>query len=65
MIIGDNGLGFDKTKFENSNNTSLGFELIKILSEQLNGSVELFERSGTFYKITFSEIDKHRSPITA
>lgn len=65
MIIGDNGLGFDKHTFLNSNNSSLGFELIKILSEQLNGTVELVEKKGTYYKITFSEIDKHRSPISA
>ncbi len=65
MIIGDNGLGFDKAKFDHSDNTSLGFELIKILSEQLNGTVELFERSGTFFRIKFFEIDKHRSPISA
>jgi two-component sensor histidine kinase/ligand-binding sensor domain-containing protein len=60
MIVGDNGLGFDKAKFENSTNASLGFELIKILSEQLNGTVELLNQPGTFYKLRFSEIDKPR-----
>jgi two-component sensor histidine kinase len=64
MTVGDNGYGFDKHKFEYSDNNSLGFELIKILSEQLNGTVELLNREGTYYKVVFTEIDKHRSPIT-
>lgn len=64
MTVGDNGFGFDKDKFEHSDNNSLGFELIKILSEQLNGTVNLQDRPGTYYTVVFTEIDKHRSPIT-
>ncbi|HLP12016.1 MAG TPA: histidine kinase dimerization/phosphoacceptor domain -containing protein [Flavobacteriales bacterium] len=66
MIVGDNGLGFDKEKFEHTDNSSLGFELIKILSEQLNGTVALVNhKPGTWYKIIFTEIDNQRSPISA
>lgn len=65
MIVGDNGPGFEKAKFYNDGIESLGFELIKILSEQLNGTVELMDTPGTVYKLKFFEIDKHRSPISA
>jgi ligand-binding sensor domain-containing protein/two-component sensor histidine kinase len=55
MLAGDNGNGFDKNVFTN-NTTTLGLELIKMLSEQLNGTVELLDKKGTWYKIEFKGI---------
>lgn len=65
MIVGDNGGGFDKKRFDAGSNDSLGLELIHILSEQLNGTVTLLDTKGTYYKVLFYEIDKQRSPISA
>ena len=64
MHIGDDGNGFDKKSFSDVGFESLGFELIKILSEQLNGKIELLNAPGTVYRLRFFEIDKQRSPIT-
>lgn len=63
MIIGDNGAGFDKSNFTQNNNDSLGFELIKILSEQLNGTVTILDRPGTYYKLIFKEIYRKTAPL--
>ncbi|GIK69636.1 MAG: hypothetical protein HND27_06180 [Bacteroidetes bacterium] len=57
MVIGDNGVGMPRDKFDN-NQSTLGIELIKILTEQLSGSVKFLEREGTFYQILFKEIKK-------
>lgn len=55
LIAGDNGKGFDKKIFESETNT-LGLELIKMLSEQLNGSVTLLDKPGTWYQINFKGV---------
>lgn len=55
LIAGDNGKGFDKKLFYNETNT-LGLELIKMLSEQLNGSVKILDKPGTWYHIKFKGI---------
>jgi len=52
FIFQDNGIGipdnidFDKTE-------SLGLQLIKILTEQIDGTVAMTRRNGTIYKIVF------------
>ncbi|MEY3199245.1 MAG: hypothetical protein RJA13_1203 [Bacteroidota bacterium] len=55
MIIQDNGVGFNtKEKWETSN--SLGFEIIKTLSEQINGSISCFSSNdGTRFTIQIAE----------
>ena len=67
MSIQDNGLGFNtKEKWENSR--SLGFEIIKTLTEQINGSITCFSsKNGTRFtiqivenKVNFFPIDKQR-----
>jgi|GEM_PF-6417972 len=67
MIIEDNGLGFNtKEKWETS--SSLGFEIIKTLTEQINGSITCFSsKNGTRFtiqivenKVNFFPIDKQR-----
>jgi two-component sensor histidine kinase len=55
LIAGDNGSGFDKKLFDSETNT-LGLELIKMLSEQLNGTVEILDKTGTWYHIKFKGI---------
>jgi two-component sensor histidine kinase/ligand-binding sensor domain-containing protein len=55
IIIGDNGKGYDK-KLLNSENSTLGLELIKILSSQLNGSIEKIEKPGTYYILKFTPL---------
>lgn len=57
MIIGDNGIGMPREKFDD-NQSTLGIELIKILTEQLSGSVKLLQKDGTYYQIIFKEIKK-------
>lgn len=59
LLIGDDGIGMPKVKFEESNKT-LGVDLIRILTEQLNGTIELMEGEGTRFRIVFESIDKQR-----
>ena len=53
LIVSDNGIGFpedlnlDKTK-------TLGLQLVKNLTKQMDGVMNLEESSGTSFKITFS-----------
>lgn len=51
LIVGDNGKGLNSVEFENP--SSLGLELIKTFTEQLNGLIELNTKKGTEYKIVF------------
>ena len=68
MSIQDNGIGFNtKEKWETSN--SLGFEIIKTLTEQINGSITCFSsNNGTRFtiqivenKVNFFPINKQRT----
>ena len=56
MIIGDNGKGFEEN--QDSDNVSFGLELIRILVDQLNGSIRKLPAEGTMYEIIFHNIDK-------
>ena len=54
LVVSDNGLGFpENVDFRNTN--SLGLQLVNILVEQLEGTIELNSRSGTEFKILFKE----------
>ncbi|MCC4771801.1 PAS domain-containing protein [Methanosarcina sp. DH2] len=54
LVVSDNGLGFpENVDFRNTN--SLGLQLVNILVEQLEGTVELESGSGTKFKIWFKE----------
>ena len=55
IIIGDNGKGFNDEVFNNET-TTLGLELIKILSNQLNGEIEKIQKPGTHYILKFKPI---------
>jgi two-component sensor histidine kinase/ligand-binding sensor domain-containing protein len=52
MIIGDNGKG-SKIKLEDEF-TTFGMELIKMLTEQLHGTIKELPMKGTMYEITIS-----------
>lgn len=59
LIIGDDGVGIKPEQFNESNKT-IGMELIRILVDQLNGTIELIEGKGTKFRIRFESIDKKR-----
>ena len=63
LTISDNGKGFEKEKFM-GNSQTLGFELIKILTEQINGRIELLPGNGTSFILHFFDIDKNRTQET-
>ena len=52
MTIGDNGKGFEGDPFVGESAT-LGLELVKILVEQLDGSIRKMPSNGTYYYIKF------------
>ena len=49
MIIGDDGIGFHPL----DESSGLGTKLINIFSKQLNGTIQLLEKSGAFYHLKF------------
>ena len=51
----DNGKGYDLSLLESSNST-LGLELIKILANQLNGTIERIDQPGTYYLLKFTPL---------
>lgn len=52
LVVIDNGVGFVK---KNQNKKSFGLELIELLVNQLNGSINIENQQGTTTKINFSE----------
>ena len=53
MIISDNGIGLDdKINFNNSN--SLGFQLVKTLVDQLEGTLNIKNHNGLEFRIVFN-----------
>jgi two-component sensor histidine kinase len=55
LKVTDNGIGFpEHSEFRATK--SLGLQLINVLANQLEGTLELDRRLGTEFKITFSEI---------
>jgi PAS domain S-box-containing protein len=56
LIIGDNGIGVPED-IEVRRHQSLGLRLVWNLVEQLEGSIAVKTKSGTFYHITFVELN--------
>lgn len=55
LIVKDNGVGLPKNlNFQKV--TTLGLQLVKILTEQLEGEIELYQNQGTEFRIQFYEI---------
>lgn len=55
LTIKDDGIGFDKDLLNVTKPKTLGLQLIKMLTEQLDGNLELNQNKGTEFKIKFSE----------
>ncbi len=56
LVIGDNGVGCRVDL--NKSQETFGMELIKILVEQLNGTIDRLPEPGTMFRINFQSIDK-------
>lgn len=52
LVIGDNGKGYEGEP-NNPNKATLGLELIKILTDQLDGHITKLNLPGTVYKLDF------------
>jgi hypothetical protein len=61
LIIKDNGIGFPEgLNFKNTE--SLGLQLVNLLINQVDGSIELNQKRGTEFRIEFEEL-KYRERI--
>ncbi len=56
LVVSDNGLGFPEN-LDFRNTGSLGLQLVNILVEQLEGTIELQKGTETTFKILFKEND--------
>lgn len=54
LVVGDDGIGYSEDVPENRK--KLGFNLIKSLIQQLDGSMKILHGNGTAYEIVFSEL---------
>ena len=59
LIIGDNGIGTSKNILDESTGT-LGMELIRILVEQIDGTIEKKAQKGTVFKILFRGLGRDK-----
>ncbi len=57
FLVRDNGVGLPE-KFNVKKSTSLGLKLIHLLTEQIGGKLEIKRKSGTQYKVVFSDKDQ-------
>ena len=53
LVVSDNGIGMPES-LDFGNPESLGFQLVTILAEQLEGQIELDRTEGTKVRIRFS-----------
>ena len=56
LIVQDNGVGFP-VNWESGKGKSLGLQLVNILTNQLEGTLELNHQVGTEFRISFLELD--------
>jgi PAS domain S-box-containing protein len=56
LIVQDNGVGFP-LNWESGRGKSLGLQLVNILTNQLEGTLEINHQAGTEFKISFLELD--------
>jgi len=62
LMINDNGVGFpEDVDFRNTQ--SLGLQLVRMFTEQLDGIVELEKSGGTTFKITFPEPEQEEKEL--
>ncbi len=56
LIIGDNGIGFPEG-LDFRNTSSMGFQVVCTLTEQLEGTIALEREQGTVFQLTFAELN--------
>ena len=61
LIVGDDGVGIPADKLIVS--STLGMELIRTLTSQLEGNIEQLEQKGTAFKIVFEGLEKEQTEI--
>lgn len=62
LVVGDNGVGFPPG-LNFSHAASLGLQLVRILTEQLDGTLTLEQQAGTTITLTFAEpLDQGEGP---
>ncbi len=54
LIVRDNGIGFPEG-LDFHNTKSLGMQLVNTLTEQINGKIEMDNKNGTEFRITFGK----------
>lgn len=59
MRIGDDGIGIPKDSLKHESST-LGLELIKLLTDQLNGEVKIMDDPGTVYEVIFKGNERNQ-----
>jgi two-component sensor histidine kinase len=59
LVVGDDGVGFPKD-LDFRQTESLGLMLVRTLTQQLGGTIELSRNLGTEFKIIFSESERNR-----
>lgn len=59
MRIGDDGIGIPKDSLKHESST-LGLELIKLLTDQLNGEVKILDGPGTVYEVIFKGNERNQ-----
>ena len=55
LVISDNGIGLPE-EFNLEKTETLGFQLVKSLTDQIDGEIELDKSQGTRFKVTFKEL---------
>jgi len=58
LVISDNGIGLPK-EFDFENAQTLGLQLVKMLTRQLDGTLELHRENGVTFSIHFRELHYH------
>lgn len=55
LIVGDNGVGLPEEVWNDQESQSFGLELVRTLSDQLDGTLTRLPREGTFFELVFKE----------
>ncbi|MGL5080738.1 MAG: sensor histidine kinase [Microcoleaceae cyanobacterium] len=56
LVVQDNGMGLPK-QFDINCTSSLGLRLVRALTRQLKGELEMYNQNGAVFKITFFKLD--------
>lgn len=59
LLVSDNGIGLPKDILEHKRNTTLGLNMVKILTKQLKGKLTIENKDGTCITCRISEVRKY------